>query len=252
MTDQAIDWVKQQKALMPDKPFFVYYAPGATHAPHHVRPEWSDKYKGQFDDGWDALRERTLARQKELGVIPADAELTERPAEIPAWDDMPDDLKPVLARQMEVYAGFLEHTDHHVGRLLDSLSELGCPRGHAGLLHHRRQRRLRRGHADRVLQRARRPERGVRGRDDRVHGLQDRRVRHAFGLQPLRRRLGARHGHAVPVDEAGRVALGRHAQRDDRALARRHQGKGRDPAAVPPRDRRCRHRARRRRSSPSR
>ena len=125
MTDQAIDWVKQQKALMPDKPFFVYYAPGATHAPHHVRPEWSDKYKGQFDDGWDALRERTLARQKELGVVPADAELTERPAEIPAWDDMPDDLKPVLARQMEVYAGFLEHTDHHVGRLLDALSELG-------------------------------------------------------------------------------------------------------------------------------
>jgi arylsulfatase len=125
MTDQAIDWIKQQKALMADKPFFVYYAPGATHAPHHVPTEWSDKYKGQFDEGWDALRERTLARQKELGVIPADAELTERPEEIPAWDDMPDDLKPVLARQMEVYAGFLEHTDHHVGRLIDALGELG-------------------------------------------------------------------------------------------------------------------------------
>ena len=124
MTDQAIDWVKQQKALMPDKPFFVYFAPGATHAPHHVPTEWSDKYKGAFDDGWDALRERTFAKQKELGVIPADAELTERPDEIPAWDDMPDDLKPVLARQMEVYAGFLEHTDHHVGRLVDALSEL--------------------------------------------------------------------------------------------------------------------------------
>ncbi len=79
MTDQAIDWVQQQKALMPDKPFFVYFAPGATHAPHHVPTEWSDKYKGQFDDGWDALRERTLARQKELGVIPADAELTRAP-----------------------------------------------------------------------------------------------------------------------------------------------------------------------------
>ncbi len=78
--------------------------------------------QGQFDDGWDALRERTFARQKELGVIPADAELTERPEEIPAWDDMPDDLKPVLARQMEVYAGFLEHTDHHVGRLIDALT----------------------------------------------------------------------------------------------------------------------------------
>ena len=124
MTDHAIDWIRQQKALMPDKPFFVYYAPGATHAPHHVRPEWSDKYKGAFDDGWDAQRERTFAKQKELGVIPADAELTERPAEIPAWDDMPDDLKPVLARQMEVYAGFLEHTDHHLGRLIDVLSDL--------------------------------------------------------------------------------------------------------------------------------
>ena len=124
MTDHAIDWVRQQKALMPDKPFFVYYAPGATHAPHHVPDEWSAKYKGQFDDGWDALREETLARQKELGVVPADAELTARPDEIPAWDDMPDDLKPVLARQMEVYAGFMEHTDHHVGRLIDALAEL--------------------------------------------------------------------------------------------------------------------------------
>jgi arylsulfatase A-like enzyme len=124
MTDKAIDWIREQKALLPDKPFFVYYAPGATHAPHHVPTEWSDKYEGHFDDGWDALRERTFARQKELGVVPADAELTERPAEIPAWDDMPDDLKPVLARQMEVYAGYLEHTDHHIGRLIDALADL--------------------------------------------------------------------------------------------------------------------------------
>jgi arylsulfatase len=125
MTDQAIDWVRQQKALMPDKPFFVYYAPGATHAPHHVPLAWSDKYKGRFDDGWDALRERMFARQKQLGVIPADAQLTPRPEEIPAWDEMADDLKPVLARQMEVYAGFLEHTDHHVGRMIDALDDLG-------------------------------------------------------------------------------------------------------------------------------
>jgi len=124
MTDHAIDWVRQQKALMPEKPFFVYFAPGATHAPHHVPIEWSDRYKGTFDDGWDALRERTFARQKDLGVIPADAELTARPIEIPAWDDMPDGLKPVLARQMEVYAGFLEHTDHNVGRLVDALADL--------------------------------------------------------------------------------------------------------------------------------
>jgi arylsulfatase A-like enzyme len=124
MTDKAIAWIRQQKALMPDKPFFTYFAPGATHAPHHVPTEWSDKYRGKFDQGWDALREQTLARQKELGVVPPDAELTARPEEIPAWDDMPDDLKPVLARQMEVYAGFLEHTDHHVGRLIDALQDL--------------------------------------------------------------------------------------------------------------------------------
>jgi arylsulfatase A-like enzyme len=125
MTDKAIGWIRQQKTLMPDKPFFVYFAPGATHAPHHVPPEWSEKYKGRFDEGWDKLREETFARQKELGVIPDDAELTERHEEIPAWDEMPDDLKPVLARQMEVYAGFMEHTDHHVGRLVDALEDLG-------------------------------------------------------------------------------------------------------------------------------
>jgi arylsulfatase A-like enzyme len=124
MTDRAIKWVRQQKALMPDKPFFVYFAPGATHAPHHVPAEWADKYNGEFDSGWDALREKTFARQKELGVIPADAELTRRHAEIPAWDEMPDELKPVLRRQMEVYAGFMEFTDHHVGRLFDALDDL--------------------------------------------------------------------------------------------------------------------------------
>jgi arylsulfatase A-like enzyme len=124
MTDKAIGWIRSQKSLMGDKPFFAYFAPGATHAPHHVAPEWSAKYKGRFDQGWDRVREETFTRQKELGVIPADAELTRRHDEIPAWDDMPDDLKPVLARQMEIYAGFLEHTDHEVGRLIDALQDL--------------------------------------------------------------------------------------------------------------------------------
>ena len=124
LTDKAIDWIHQQKALMGKKPFFVYYAPGATHAPHHVRPEWSDKYAGQFSEGWDVLREKTFARQKELGVIGADAKLTARTVEIPAWDEMDDQLKPVLERQMEVYAGFLEHTDVQVGRLIDALEDL--------------------------------------------------------------------------------------------------------------------------------
>ena len=121
MTDKAIGWIGQQKALIPDKPFFVYFAPGATHAPHHVPKEWADKYKGQFDGGWDKLREETYARQKKQGVIPTDAQLTARHKEIPAWDDMPEALKPVLRRQMEVYAGFLAYADYHVGRLLDAL-----------------------------------------------------------------------------------------------------------------------------------
>ncbi len=124
MTDKAINWVRQQKALMPDKPFFVYFAPGATHAPHQVPPEWSAKYKGKFDRGWDRLREETFERQKALGVIPPDAELTLRPAQIPGWEDMPPEKRPILARQMEVYAGFLEHTDYHVGRLIDALADL--------------------------------------------------------------------------------------------------------------------------------
>jgi arylsulfatase A-like enzyme len=125
LADRAISWVHQQKALMPDKPFFVYFAPGATHAPHHVPKDWADRYKGEFDDGWDVQRERTFGRQKDLGVIPAEAELTSRHAEIPAWDDMPEELKPVLAREMEVYAGFLEHVDYHVGRLVDAIDDLG-------------------------------------------------------------------------------------------------------------------------------
>ncbi len=124
LADHAITWVRQQKALMPDKPFFMYFAPGATHAPHHVPTEWSDKYKGKFDDGWDAQREKTIAQQKKLGVVPQDAELTRRHDEMPAWDDMPAELKPVLARQMELYAGFLEQADHEVGRLVDTLDAL--------------------------------------------------------------------------------------------------------------------------------
>jgi arylsulfatase len=124
MTDKAISWVRQQKALMGDKPFFMYFAPGACHAPHHVPKEWADKYKGKFDQGWDKLREEILVRQKKLGVVPQNAELTKRPTEIQAWDEVDSKMKPVLARQMEVYAGFLEHTDHHVGRLIDTLKDL--------------------------------------------------------------------------------------------------------------------------------
>jgi len=125
MTNQAIQFMQAQQSLTPDKPFYVYFATGATHAPHHVPKEWADKYKGKFDQGWDKLREETFARQKTLGIIPQNTQLTERPKEIPAWDDMSADQKKLFARQMEVFAGFAEHTDHNVGKLVQSLEEMG-------------------------------------------------------------------------------------------------------------------------------
>ncbi len=124
LANKAIKWIRQQKSLMPDKPFFTYFAPGATHAPHHVPKDFIARYKGKFDQGWDRLREETFARQKALGVIPPDCQLTERSPGIPAWDDISPDMKPVLCREMEIYAGFLEHVDHHVGRVLDALKDL--------------------------------------------------------------------------------------------------------------------------------
>jgi arylsulfatase A-like enzyme len=125
LADKAISYIRQQKAIAPDKPFFIYFAPGACHAPHHVPKDWIAKYKGKFDKGWDKVREETFALQKELGVIPADCELTPRPKDIPAWDETEERMRPVLAREMEIYAAFLEFADHHVGRLIDSLTDLG-------------------------------------------------------------------------------------------------------------------------------
>jgi arylsulfatase len=126
MTDKAINWVSAQQALTPDKPFYMYFATGATHAPHHVPKEWIAKYRGQFKGGWDKLREETLARQKKLGVIPADTKLTARPKEIPAWDDMSAQQKQLFERQMETFAGFAEHTDAEVGRLVAQLEKIGA------------------------------------------------------------------------------------------------------------------------------
>lgn len=124
LADKAIAWIRQRRAIASDQPFFLYFAPGATHCPHHVPKEWIAKYAGKFSQGWDILREETIARQKALGVVPADCELTRRPAEIPAWDAMPAQLRPVLERQMETYAAFLEYADHHVGRVIDTLADL--------------------------------------------------------------------------------------------------------------------------------
>ena len=126
MTDQAINWVSAQKSLTPDKPFYLYFATGATHAPHHAPKDWIAKYKGQFSGGWDKLREETFERQKKLGVIPANTKLTPRPKEIPAWDDMSAQQKKLFERQMEAFAGFAAHTDHEIGRLVAQLESIGA------------------------------------------------------------------------------------------------------------------------------
>jgi arylsulfatase len=125
MTTEAIDWVKFQQAMTPDKPFFIYYATGATHAPHHAPKKWIEKYKGKFDSGWQALREETLARQKQMGIVPADTELAQMPEDIKDWDGLSDKEKQLFALQMETFAGFAEHTDVEVGRLVNAIDNIG-------------------------------------------------------------------------------------------------------------------------------
>jgi arylsulfatase len=125
MTQQAISWTQYEKSLTPDKPFFVYFAPGATHAPHHVPAEWIVKYKGKFDQGWDKLREETLARQKQLGIVPPETELAPKPAYIKDWDKLTPDEQRLFARQMEVFAAYGEFTDHYVGELIEAIEKTG-------------------------------------------------------------------------------------------------------------------------------
>src|SRR6202140_1501668 len=125
MTDHAIAWMRFQHTMTPDKPFFVYFAPGALHAPHHTPKEWREKYAGKFDEGWDKYREEALARQKQLGVVPQTTQLAPWPPSVQHWDQLSADEKKVAERLMENYAGFGEYADHEIGRLIESLKELG-------------------------------------------------------------------------------------------------------------------------------
>jgi len=125
MTNQAINWVKAQQSMTPDKPFFIYFATGAVHAPHHVSKEWSDRYKGKFDKGWDAVREETVKNQKKMGVIPEETKLAPKPKDIKDWKALPENNRKLFARQAEVFAGFMEMTDFEVGRLMDAIEEIG-------------------------------------------------------------------------------------------------------------------------------
>jgi arylsulfatase len=125
LVDKAIQFVGDSKQVAPDKPFFLYFAPGAHHAPHHVPKVWADKYKGKFDDGWDAYRDKVFKRQKELGIVAKNAELSRHDPDVADWNKLPANEKKLYARMMEVFAGFVEHTDHHIGRLLGYLEKLG-------------------------------------------------------------------------------------------------------------------------------
>lgn len=125
LADKTIEWLQQCDATAPDQPFFCYFSTAAVHAPHHVPQEWSDRFAGRFDAGWDALREEIYCNQLDLGVIPAGTGLTDRPEQLMAWDDYPEEYRPVAAKLMETFAGFLAHTDHHIGRVIDAIDALG-------------------------------------------------------------------------------------------------------------------------------
>ena len=146
LSEKTIEWLHRVRAEKPGTPWFAYYATGCSHAPHHVPREWADKYAGKFDEGWDVLREKTLARQKELGVVPPDAELPPRNDGFPTWDSLSETERRLYARQMETYAGYSENADWNVGRVLDAIEEMGA-REHRRHLDLGRQRRQHGGHA---------------------------------------------------------------------------------------------------------
>jgi arylsulfatase len=125
IAQDAIKWLREQNAYAPDKPFFMYWAPGAAHGPHQIFKEWADKYKGKFDDGWDAYRERTFVRAKAMGWIPQNAQLTPRPATMDSWDSIPESEKPFQRRLMEIFAGFAEHADYNAGKVIDEIEREG-------------------------------------------------------------------------------------------------------------------------------
>ena len=214
MTNQAIDWMQSQKSLTPDKPFFIYFAPGATHAPHHVPKEWIAKYKGKFDQGWDKLREETLARQIKLGVVPAGTKLAPKPEAIKDWATLSADEKKLFARQMEVFAGFGEYADTEIGRLIQAIEATGqldntlifyivgdngasAEGGMNGLFNEMT-----------YFNGVHETVQDILKHYDELGGPND--------LPPLRRRLGGRGRHALHLDEAGRLELRRHPQRDGR------------------------------------
>ena len=228
LVDKAISFIADSKQVAPNKPFFMYFCPGAAHAPHHVPKEWADKYKGKFDDGWDAYREKTFARQKELGIIPKDAELSRHDPDVPEWNTLSADEKKLYARMMEVFAGFLTHTDYHYGRLFNFLKTMGewdntliMLISDNGASCRRRPDRI--GQRKQVLQQ----RAGLAGTEPG----DDRRAGRPEDLQSLCLGLDVCRQHAVPPLEARDLSR-RHQRSVHCPLAEGDQGEGRNAHAV--------------------
>ena len=243
LADEAIARVRELRRNQPDRPFFLWLALGATHAPHHVAPEWSDPYRGRFDGGWDEWRRETLERQIRLGVVAPGTELPTGADHVADWDGLDERERRLYARMMEVYAGFLTHADAQIGRVLAALDALGEPRRH-----HRGarlgQRGLRRGRAARLGERV--PVRPGSRRGPRAEPATDRRAGRAAHLQPLPLGLGRGRQHPGAALQAVHVR-GRRARPRHRVLARRARRGRRDPPPVLPRRRRLPHHPRPRR-----
>ncbi len=220
MANHVIDRIRTLHSVAPTKPWLMYYAAGTAHAPHHAPADWIAKFKGKFDQGWDKQREETFAKQKQLGVIPADTQLTERSAGIPAWDSLDADHKAVAAHMMEVYAAALSHCDYQMGRVLDAIQEEGeldntlviyiqgdngasAEGGPQGLLNEMT-----------VFNAIPEDFKEVQRRNERTW--------RADYFQPLPHRLGTRDGHAIPVGQANCFPLRRNSKRHGHLMARAH------------------------------
>ena len=244
MADDCIEYITTQTSTDPKRPWFIHYAPGATHAPHHPTPEWIEKISAMhlFDDGWNAVAERIFANQKKLGVVPANAKLPPWPDFLPRWETLTADQKKLYLRQIDVWAAYMAYTDHEIGRIVETIEKLGLfdnTLDHLGLRRQRHERRrLDERHAERgrLFQRLR-----LHGRAD---AAADPGVGHRHDLPALRRAVGVRDGYALSLVQAGRLASRRHAHRHGGDLAEAHRGRRRHPPSVPPR-----HRHRSRRSS---
>ena len=233
LADKAIGWMRMQHALAPDKPWFLYLATGSAHAPHHAPKEWIAKYKGRFDQGWDKVREETLARQIKLGIVPANTQLTKRPDQLPAWDSLSSDEKRLYARMMEVYAATLSHADNQIRHLLDAVQESGQLENTLVIFLMGDNGASAEGTLQGTTNEVATAANGVTESLPYLLSMIDE-LGGPLDLQPLSGRLGACDGYTDAMDKTGRVTLRRHAQRYGGLVAATDQGQRRAAITVLP------------------